>query len=178
MLLQASPLAPIMHFTHLPRHCPLARLFVRNSMKRQTAIKSPTKHPRWNETFEFPVHVAEHQELVSVLHLPGCTCQAFQVESAELVRCKAEWAGAVCVMFCAAAAQCRRMLCTAHVPTRAPHPAPTPQLQRMILYDYDWASANDEIGRGEGGAGQCEASCSETWRACAAWRLQQGWCCL
>lgn len=30
----------------------------------------------------------------------------------------------------------------------------------MILYDYDWASANDEIGRGQGGAGQAaQTSC-------------------
>lgn len=40
---------------------------MRNSLKRQTAIKSTTKHPHWNETFEFPVHVAEHQELASLL---------------------------------------------------------------------------------------------------------------
>ncbi|PRW58761.1 DNA polymerase kappa [Chlorella sorokiniana] len=63
------------------RSSPFVELYVRTSMKRQTAIKSTTKHPRWSESFEFPVHVAEHQEL------------------------------------------------------------------RMVLYDYDWASANDEIGR-------------------------------
>lgn len=55
--------------------CIPPRLFVRNSLKRQTAIKSTTKHPRWNETFEFPVHVAEHQELVS---LSGNACGSEQ----------------------------------------------------------------------------------------------------
>lgn len=59
--LSPPALSPLLH-PHLPT---ARRLFVRNSMKRQTAIKSNTKHPRWNETFEFPIHVAEHQELVS-----------------------------------------------------------------------------------------------------------------
>lgn len=36
---------------------------MRNSQRRQTATKKNTKHPRWNETFELPVHVPEHQEL-------------------------------------------------------------------------------------------------------------------
>lgn len=39
------------------------------------------------------------------------------------------------------------------------HPLPR---QRMILYDYDWASANDEIGRGEwqgDGPQQCPFRC-------------------
>ncbi len=60
------------------------RLFVRNSMKRQTAIKSNTKHPRWNETIEFPIHVAEHQELVS---RSGGACRK---RSASPLLCTAE----------------------------------------------------------------------------------------
>ncbi|KAI3438809.1 hypothetical protein D9Q98_001226 [Chlorella vulgaris] len=63
------------------RSSPFVEFFVRNSKRMVTTTKSPTKHPRWNESFELPVHVPEHQEL------------------------------------------------------------------RMVLYDYDWASANDEIGR-------------------------------
>lgn len=71
-------------------------------MKRQTAIKSPTKHPRWNETFEFPVHVAEHQELVSEGAAPGnCGTRLLQG------RTRAALCG---VMSCAAASQCRHTL--------------------------------------------------------------------
>ena len=38
---------------------------MRSSMQRVTSTKSPTRHPRWGETFELPVHLQEHQELVS-----------------------------------------------------------------------------------------------------------------
>lgn len=54
--------------SHLPLSLVAARFFVRNSKRMVTTTKSPTKHPRWNESFELPVHVPEHQELVSSLH--------------------------------------------------------------------------------------------------------------
>lgn len=43
---------------------PRCRLYARDSQRRTTSIQSPTKHPRWSETFELPVHVPENQELV------------------------------------------------------------------------------------------------------------------
>ncbi|EFN57550.1 hypothetical protein CHLNCDRAFT_143184 [Chlorella variabilis] len=63
------------------RSSPYVELYVRDSQRRVTSTKNFTKHPRWGESFELPVHVKEHQEL------------------------------------------------------------------KMSLFDYDWASANDEIGR-------------------------------
>ncbi|KAL4421096.1 hypothetical protein ABPG77_009623 [Micractinium sp. CCAP 211/92] len=63
------------------RSSPFVELFVRTSQRRVTSTKNTTRRPKWNESFDLPVHVPEHQELT------------------------------------------------------------------LVLYDYDWASANDEIGR-------------------------------
>lgn len=62
----------------LTKSSPFVELYCRASLKRSTAIRSPTKHPHWNETFELPVHVPEHQELVRPLScplpVPACIC--------------------------------------------------------------------------------------------------------
>eukprot|EP00887_Chlorella_sp_A99_P000505 scaffold17.g505.t1 len=46
---------------------PFVEMFVRHTQRRQTRVLPSTKHPRWGETFELPVHVPEHQELTLVL---------------------------------------------------------------------------------------------------------------
>jgi hypothetical protein len=48
---------------------PTRRLYVRNTQRRTTSTKSPTKHPRWRESFELPVHAPQNQELVR-----SCRC--------------------------------------------------------------------------------------------------------
>ncbi len=59
----------IKHSPVPPWHCPApwprrGRLFVRTSQRRVTSTKNTTRRPKWNESFDLPVHVPEHQELV------------------------------------------------------------------------------------------------------------------
>lgn len=80
-------LLEIVEATKVPRmdlltsSSPYVELYARTSQRRLTSTKSHTKHPRWHESFELPIHTPDTQELT------------------------------------------------------------------LTLFDYDWASANDEIGR-------------------------------
>lgn len=47
---------------------PCCRLYVRSSQRHRTGVIS-SRHPRWKEAFELPIHVQEHQKLVRHLVL-------------------------------------------------------------------------------------------------------------
>lgn len=75
-LCRVSPLgwAPWLRLAHSSRreHAPThsyfppcsARIYVRDSQRRHTAVKKNTKSPTWDETFIFPIASSEHQDLV------------------------------------------------------------------------------------------------------------------
>lgn len=62
-----TPPAPPPQTSHPPTHLPTPtrRAFVRSSQRHRTGVIS-SRHPRWGERFEMPVHVPEHQKLVGV----------------------------------------------------------------------------------------------------------------